>query len=347
MTALHLLFTHRGVRYALLAAEVCEIAWVPELAELADSSPWVIGAFNQHGHLVPVLDLALCFDHERSVLCATDAVIVVKLGDERFGLLAQTVDDAVHIAAETIEPVPADHELLGHAAPRLLQGVAMLGADLAMLLDLSALLETAASARGCTPRQTAAAITSSVADSEVRHERARRMALPVEMEGATADEHFALISINDEPFGVPVRAVREFTKLGRVWPVPCCPPHILGSINLHGDILTVIDLRPVLGLPALQAPVELVVLSAGTLCFGLAVAAVRDVAPATRLAPLPATGERREWPFCRGTARAQDVVFSIIDIEAMLAARVLHIGHIAGSNHPEPAIAGAQTKEIS
>ena len=66
MPSLHLIFARHGVHYALEAAMVQEIAWLPELSAVADASSWVIGAFNNHGRVVAVLDLALCFGRGRS-----------------------------------------------------------------------------------------------------------------------------------------------------------------------------------------------------------------------------------------------------------------------------------------
>ena len=36
--------------------------------------------------------------------------------------------------------------------------------------------------------------------------------------------------------------MREFTNITRVTPIPCTPPHIVGNLNLRGEILTLIDL---------------------------------------------------------------------------------------------------------
>ncbi|MGB7249991.1 MAG: chemotaxis protein CheW [Phormidesmis sp.] len=52
-----------------------------------------------------------------------------------------------------------------------------------------------------------------------------------------------IIAIEDTRFGVRLSAVKEFTEIQTVTPIPCCPPHIVGNMNLRGDILTLIDIR--------------------------------------------------------------------------------------------------------
>ncbi|HVN12202.1 MAG TPA: chemotaxis protein CheW [Kineosporiaceae bacterium] len=51
-------------------------------------------------------------------------------------------------------------------------------------------------------------------------------------------------------FGVEVSLVQEVVRLHQMTPVPLAPPAIAGLINLRGDVLTAVDLRARLGLPA-------------------------------------------------------------------------------------------------
>lgn len=340
MTELHLLFTHVGVRYVLNADQVSEIVWLPELSAVPDASPWVIGAFNLRGRVVPVLDLSLCFGHGRAPLNFDNVVVVSEVAGERFGLLAGAVLDAIPISPADIEDVHAHRELLAQAAP-LMRGVAMLAQELAMVIDAPALLGAAALARDTFPQLDSVVENLNERDAELLHTRARGMALMLKDSGDAGTEQFALLRIDTELFGIRVCFVREFMRLGTVWPVPCCPPHILGSMNVRGDILTVVDPRPVFGLATSVPPAEVAVLKVGSIRFGLAVGAVLDVAPAEGLGPLAAAGDRREWEFCSGTASSDGRVFSIIDIESLLTARVLHVAERTVRKNSGPTPAGS------
>ncbi|AKU12238.1 CheW protein [Azoarcus sp. CIB] len=339
MADLHLLFLHRGVRYALDAALVQEVVWLPELSPVAEALPCVIGAFNLRGHVISVIDLAPCFGRERSDLGVGDAVIVLTVDGERFGILAGEVLDAATIASGDIEDVRDHHRLLGNAAS-LVSGVAMSGVDLAMVLDARALLADAAAgaAPPVSPPAGAAAGGTACPDgvAETFRARAGRMARPQEAPVAAGSASFALVGLDGGFFGIPARVVREFVHLSGVRPVPCCPAHILGSMNLRCDILTVVDLRPVLGLPARLPLAEVVVVQAGDLTVGLAVSEVHDVvATGASGSAVPAPGDN-DLPFCRGPMRADGRIFSIIDIEAMLASRVLHVAAEPDRDRPEP-----------
>lgn len=330
MDRLYLIFAHHGVRYALHAGFVQEIVWLPELSPVADGSLNVVGAFNLRGHVVPVLDLGVCLGRGRSQLRVSDAVIVITIDGERVGVLAGEVLDATPIALGAVEDVQVRHELLGNAA-NLLDGVAMRDEELAMILDVRALLAGAAARAPCGEAPKNANGVQSVGANLPEHEaeilRSRAHALAQQQEGAASaiHERFALFRLDAELFGIPVRVVREFMAVRSIWPVPCCPEHILGNMNVRGDILTLVDLRPVLGLPVPSSLTEVAVVHDGDLTIGVAVTEVIDIVDAGDIAMQMVHGDDRELPFCRGTARFGERIFSIIDIESMLSSRVLHV----------------------
>jgi purine-binding chemotaxis protein CheW len=63
-------------------------------------------------------------------------------------------------------------------------------------------------------------------------------------------EAFVTFTVIDQRFGVPVSRVQDILMPERIAPVPLAPPAIRGAINLRGRIVTVIDVRTRLGLPA-------------------------------------------------------------------------------------------------
>lgn len=55
-------------------------------------------------------------------------------------------------------------------------------------------------------------------------------------------------------YAVSIRSVLELDRLSPITPVPNTPEFILGVTNVRGDVVSVLDLRRLLGLPPLARP---------------------------------------------------------------------------------------------
>lgn len=88
-----------------------------------------------------------------------------------------------------------------------------------------------------------------VADTGTPNAGRRSAALAGIGEGDT----FVTFAVMDQRFGVPISRVQDILMPDRIAPVPLAPLAVRGSINLRGRIVTVIDVRIRLGLPAAVA----------------------------------------------------------------------------------------------
>lgn len=90
-------------------------------------------------------------------------------------------------------------------------------------------------------------------------------------------------------YGVPILAVQEVLADADIEPVPGAPHGVLGVINLRGAIVTVADLRLLLGLaPAAESRGALIVFDAGTEAVAARVDRVTQVRQIPDLAIKPA-----------------------------------------------------------
>lgn len=62
-------------------------------------------------------------------------------------------------------------------------------------------------------------------------------------------KQFVTMEVDNQLFGIPVLAVQDILRPQKITPIPLSPPEILGSINLRGRIVTVINMRARLSLP--------------------------------------------------------------------------------------------------
>jgi purine-binding chemotaxis protein CheW len=74
--------------------------------------------------------------------------------------------------------------------------------------------------------------------------------------GSEEESTFVTLSVADQLCGVPVLAVRDILGPQIITRIPLAPPEIAGSLNLRGRIVTAIDLRRRLRLPAATAGLD-------------------------------------------------------------------------------------------
>ncbi|MFO1077778.1 MAG: chemotaxis protein CheW [Planctomycetota bacterium] len=161
--------------------------------------------------------------------------------------------------------------------------------------------------------QDPAAAGSDVAVAEPRGARLRN-------DGRT----FQVVSfhIGDEEYGVDIMAVQEIILVGVITQVPEVPEHVLGVINLRGNVIPIMNLRKRFGMPerAADENTRIVVMNLGGRTVGAVVDGVREV---LRLAheetsPAPASlgGAGREYVI--GLARRKDRLLVLLDMARLL-----------------------------
>ena len=67
-------------------------------------------------------------------------------------------------------------------------------------------------------------------------------------------ERISILSfrLGGELYGVELTCLAETRQSVPLRHVPCAPPHLVGIINLRGELLPVVDICPILGLPQQQ-----------------------------------------------------------------------------------------------
>ncbi|MHC5541301.1 chemotaxis protein CheW, partial [Singulisphaera rosea] len=59
-----------------------------------------------------------------------------------------------------------------------------------------------------------------------------------------------IFEVEGRLFGLPVANIRELVRVVTIVPLPSMPPIVEGIVNLRGEIVPVLDIRPRLGMPA-------------------------------------------------------------------------------------------------
>ena len=77
--------------------------------------------------------------------------------------------------------------------------------------------------------------------------------LPAEARALAQPARACMVSLAGCRFAVEVRFSREVVVLDEYTGIPLAPAHLLGVANLRGNIVPLVDVRPLLGLPPATA----------------------------------------------------------------------------------------------
>jgi len=133
---------------------------------------------------------------------------------------------------------------------------------------------------------------------------------------------YVTVSIADQWFGIPVEAVHDVLGSQSIARVPLAPPEVAGSLNLRGHIVTAVDPRVRLRLPALDDRTRMsVVVEHGNDFFSLLIDSVGEVLslPEDRFEPNPVTLDARWREVSAGVFRLDDRLLVVLDVAQMLA----------------------------
>lgn len=133
---------------------------------------------------------------------------------------------------------------------------------------------------------------------------------------------YLCVELAAEHYAIPILAVREIQAYAPPTPLPQMPAHLRGVVNLHGDIVPVVDLRLRVGMaeqPYGRLTVIVFVTSAAQ-TVGLIVDAAARVIDLERasLRPPPELAEGVDVAVIAGIARAGDRVIVALDVEALV-----------------------------
>jgi purine-binding chemotaxis protein CheW len=321
----YILFFLNGQRYALCMDAVDRIVQRPELTELLDSPIHIAGMFDLGGSMVPVLDLAALLTDRAGAQALTDNIIVLQVNGKFFGVIVTEVKDLISLPLHGDQP---DIQKLVHMGRRgIVERPIRVDGDVAFVLDAQKLSEFTLTSSG-DPRN--AATTSSrelsAQDRKIFHERAAVLASASESENHAALPEVVVVGIGGEYFGLPLRSVREFCETRAITPIPCCPAHINGSMNLRGEILVVMDLRSLLGEATADAIYrKVVVLEQGGITVGLGIEEIYDVVmvDTMKLSRLPLTAGSRSDEFLSGVGAWGKHSLMILDCHKLLTSAEL------------------------
>lgn len=337
----YLIFSLQDSLYGIDALLVQEVFYLPELTSVIGAPQDIVGIINLRGKIVPIMDLNLRFGYPAQKYRLSDSVVVLKYQELLIGIIVNQVHEVKNLDWQTTEAQIA-YGREQSVQSQFMLGIAKTDTEMITLLNHEKLISH--------PDSLQALSTSSHAPSTAQpkahdpagiatkprdlyldltaeewtifRERAANLMQSSQDQDASGLMALAVVGICGEYFALDLKTVREFTDVRNVTPIPCCPPYIVGNMNLRGEIVTLVDIRHVLNLAkgSAQNSPKAMVVHVGDVVAGVTVDAVFDVTyllPSS-VKPVPTAVHSEGTEYLLGTATYSDKMMSILDLSKIL-----------------------------
>jgi purine-binding chemotaxis protein CheW len=335
----YLIFNLHNTRYGIDASLVKEIFLLPELIPIAETPIDIVGVVNFRAKIIPVMHLDLRLGNLMQECKTSDSVIVLEQDGLTIGLIVNNVEEVQSFPHSIIEKIP-DYGRASSSNPLFFDGIVKAEDESIILLNVQALIHQPDAVKeiineeNLESEETITARTSfyksfcpnaTPAEKTVFRQRASSLkkANIDEISSAGEKEPIAILRLCGEYFGIDLDTVREFINIRSFTPIPCCPKHIVGNINLRGEVLTLVDIRGTLNLPMTEvnSSPKAVVIHADNVVAGLPVDEVLDVMyiNSASIHNVPIAVSSRSEGYIRGTITYREKILSIIDLPKLIA----------------------------
>jgi purine-binding chemotaxis protein CheW len=131
-------------------------------------------------------------------------------------------------------------------------------------------------------------------------------------------------TLGGELYGIELKHLAETRRATPLRRLPCAPPHLVGVMNLRGELVPVVDLGPILGLGQKETPATLpavLILSVQGGKLALAVDHINDIVTfaAKELKPPPLSLDAERAIFIRGEYLIDRQALSLLEMEKVVA----------------------------
>jgi len=128
--------------------------------------------------------------------------------------------------------------------------------------------------------------------------------------------------LSREWYGVEMTKIKEILKKPRITFLPSAPRYIVGIMNLRGNILSVTDLKKVLGFPQEESSegTRIIAVESGLLETGFLVDEVVESLemPVSKIKPVPPSTSPERGKYLEGLFRWGNRLVALISVEKIL-----------------------------
>lgn len=224
-----------GEEFGVDINTVREIVRLPDITPIPRSPEFVSGICNLRGSVLPVIDTRCRFSMEAGEVTDQTRLLVVETNGVQTSLLVDHVCEVLRIKHTAIEPPPA---VCRGVESEFLTGVVKMnkGERLIMMLNLNELI----------------AVDIEKPDSRKQISSNRKEEITTD-HSASEEEQLVSFRVGDDEYAFDIAKVSEILKVNRISAVPNVPEYVLGLFTIRNNLMPILDMRGLLGMPSLIA----------------------------------------------------------------------------------------------
>lgn len=147
--------------------------------------------------------------------------------------------------------------------------------------------------------------------------------LNLQFTSSDAEKQHIIFSVGDEDFGLDVLRVQEIIRYVEPTKIPHAPNYLDGVINFRGEVIPVINLRKMFGLPELADHefIVIIVLEINGKTFGLIVDRVSDILniPGDKIQPAHEFSSRAGTEYLKAMGKLGKRLVLILDLDKIIS----------------------------
>lgn len=343
ITNYYLIVKINGIQFGINANLVQEIVKLPGVSPLEEVPTYIRGLVNVRGKVIPVMDLTLRLGRRSSVYKLSDALLILHNDKHGLGIICNEVLEIIELPTANIEPINSFNG--EETKQRLINTVARTDDGLVLLLDQIQLFhftpietldqEIVDKALDNADNEIIAhdlsmpilhnTFFSGVSESEKQefYNRSQKLKKPLISDELSNSISLAIVKLENELLAVELNATEGFANLVKLTSIPCCPGHILGSMNLRGDNLTVVDIRGLLNLPHSKESsfTNVMIIKCDDYSLAVPINEVVDILHlrADAINKMPITTNPGNRQYLKGMAEYAEQMLAVVDILKLLS----------------------------
>lgn len=295
------IFERGGREWAVLVAAGGEVLSDADVAEVPGAPDYLAGHLTLRAEKLPVIIIDSWMNLPLAPYGPNNQVLIVQHGDFRVGVVVDRVREIRRIDASEI-----GIEMPGAMLLPLLAGWWRSEDRVVSVISVERLVAEALKLRTVVPEWQA--IVPTLFDVRKLHR----------------GEDFCIFTRGGRDLAMSIASAKEVLTGETVVPIPQAPAHLVGVVNLRGDVLPLVQIDAWLELPSrpFEPEDQILVVSSGDVLVGIIVDRVRDVRQIGSEHLVPYRGDGTTMPVS-GTVRLPDGEILVLDPERLVEEAVM------------------------